>query len=195
MASSRGSKKKTQANASVAPSPPLRAEPPKWVIVQLSSLGEKEKDIALIERSVRRILGKNVEVFIPAISQRARDESQTLFYMEGYIFVKFEEGISYQKLQDTMYFGSVLTQSSSGRQKVYSLLHDKELVPMREGMDRLRLGSFREGDLVKIIQGRFKDLNAEVSYVHDGGKTVQVYVKMRSKQVLMDFPASYLIKT
>jgi transcription antitermination factor NusG len=176
----------------LAPSVPRPGGP--WVIIQLSPTGEREKDLPTIVRAAQRGLGRPVEVFVPAISQKVRDESQTLFYMDGYVFIRFEEGVNYNKLQDTTYFGQVLTQPGPTRSKVYAMLQDKELDPMRVGMNQMKVGGFAEKDTVRIIQGNFKNLRAEVSYVHDGGEVVQVFVSMRSKKVLMDFPASYLHK-
>lgn len=195
MVLSKGSSKTSNAKVKASPTPPATPSVgKKWVIVQLSPMGEREKNIELIRRSARKILGKPVDVFIPAISQKVREESQTLFYMDGYVFVEFMDGIAYNRLQDTQFFNSVLTQVSAARdrRRMYSLLDDKELAPMRKGMEDLKLVPFNDGQKVRIIQGNYKNLIAEVSFIHDGGETVQVYVNMRSKKVLMDFPASYL---
>lgn len=180
------------------PPPPPPPPPSKWVVVQLSSLGEREKNIPIIVRSARQILGvKDLEVFVPAISQKVRDESQTLFYMDGYVFIKYAEGVQYMKLQETTYFNTVLCKPSfvnGERKRAYAMLEDKDLEPMKRGMETLRIGEFSEDDDVKIVKGSFKGLPGKVSFVHDGGEHVQVYVGLRSKQVLMDFPASYLVK-
>jgi transcription antitermination factor NusG len=167
----------------------------KWVIVQLTPLGEREKNINLIVRSAHRILGKQLEVFIPAVSQKVRDESQTMFYMDGYVFVSHVEGIPYLKLSDTMYFSSVLIQTTTingVRKRTFSLLSDNDIAPMKAGMQTLKLGSFKEGQSVKIVKGNFKNLQAKVSYIHEGGESAQVHVKLRSKPILIDFPVSYL---
>jgi transcription antitermination factor NusG len=191
---SKGSKK-VAANPKVAVSAP--PAPPKWVIVQLTPLGEREKNLALIVRSAQRILGKTLDVFVPAVSQKVRDESQTMFYMDGYVFVRHEEGVNYLKLADTTYFNCVLSQTSvvnGERRKIYSLLNDKDIAPMRVGMQGLKLGVYKEGQKVKITKGNFKNLQAEISYVHEDGEHAQVYVKLRSKPILMDFPVSYFKK-
>lgn len=167
----------------------------KWVIVQLTSLGEREKNIQLIIRSVHRILGKPLEVFVPAVSQKVRDESQTMFFMDGYVFVSHVENVPYLKLADTTYFSSVLIQSvivDGVRKRTFSLLDDKDIAPMKAGMQKLKLGSFKEGQSVKIVKGNFKNLQAEISYVHEDGEHAQVHVKLRSKPILIDFPVSYL---
>lgn len=169
--------------------------PPKWVIVQLTHFGEREKNIQSIVRNVNRILGKPVDVFVPAVSQKVRDESQTMFYMDGYIFIRYEENINYLKLNDTVYFNSVLTQISfvdGERKKTYSLLDDKQISPMRVGVQNLKIGVFKEDQTVKIMKGKFKGLQAVVSYMHEDSEHTQVYIKLRSKLILMDFPTSYI---
>lgn len=188
--------------AARAPKAPVKeASPPpppvRWVIVQLTPLGEREKNLGLIVRSAQRILGKPLDVFVPAVSQKVRDESQTMFYMDGYVFVKFEEGVNYLKLQETTYFNNVLTQSgivNGERRRTFSTLEDKDIAPMRVGMSALKLGEFKEGQKVKIVKGNFKNLQAEVSFMHEDGEHAQVFVKLRSKPMLMDFPVSYLKK-
>lgn len=170
----------------------------KWVIAQLSSLGEREKNIGLIMRSARQLLGrKDIEIFIPAISQTVREESQTLFYLDGYVFIKYIENVPYMKLHETTYFSTALSKImhvNGERKRVFSLLDDKDLEPMRRGMEALRVGVFKENDDVKVIKGTFKGLLGKVSFMHESGEHVQVHIELRSKPQLIDFPASYLTK-
>ena len=167
-----------------------------WVIVQLSPTGEKEPDIDILRRAASRLLRReDVDMFIPAISQKVRDDSQTLFFMEGYVFFRFISGTPYLKLRDTTYFSDVLTDSHrSGGAPRYSLLPDSKLNLMRQGMDDLRIGEFVAGDDVKIIEGNFKNLKGQVLVVYDQKQVVQVSVVLRSKTLLMDFPSTYLKK-
>lgn len=170
----------------------------RWVIVELSSSGEKETNVSAIQSSVHRILRrKDLDVFVPAISQGVRNESQTLFFMDGYIFVEFKEDVQYLKLRDTSYFRDVLCNSiRSGSSPTYSLLKDSELDPMRTGMEELKSGNFKIGDNVRVITGIYKNLRGEVSMVYDGGENIQLAVNhLRSKGLLMDFPATYLKKS
>lgn len=167
-----------------------------WVVVQLSSSGEKEPDINVLRRSARRILRRDdVDMFIPAISQRFRDESQTLFFMEGYVFFRYSPGISFLRLRDTMFFNDVLIVSKSNRgEPEYALLDDSKLNLMREGMDDLRVGKFVCGDSVRIIDGSYKNLRGTVSIVYETKQVVQVSIVLRSKKMLMDLPATYIEK-
>lgn len=167
----------------------------RWVIVELSSTGEKETDVLSIKSAVCRILRRNdLEVFIPAISQGVRNDSQTLFFMDGYIFVEYHSGVSYLKLRDTSFFRDVLCTSSRDANPSFSLLSDVELEPMRAGTESLKSVSFKIGDQVRVITGTYKNLRGEVSLVYDDGKNVQVTVNhLRSKRgLLVDFPSTYL---
>lgn len=173
-------------------------EPAKWVVVQLTAIGEREKNISLIEKSARQILKRSdIPVFVPAISQKVRDESLTTWYSDGYVFIRYEDGVPYSLLQDTTYFANVLAKPTivNGSKKlVYSLLDDKDLDPMRTGMEFMKVSRFSEDDRVKIVKGNFKNLTGKVSCVYDGEENVQVFVKLRSKEMFIDFPASYLEK-
>lgn len=203
-ASSKGSKvpegKSSKSKKVQVVTPPVPNDPSvkRWVIVQLSSSGEREKNISQIIKSARQILSnKTIEVCVPAVSQKVRDDSQTMFYWDGYVFVEYQEGVQYLKLNETSYFQSVLVKpvSIGSRQKLFCFLSDKELDPMRRGLQNMKIGEFGEDDKVKIIKGQFKNLLGEVSVVYDGNEFIQVSVLLRSKKILIDFPASYLVKT
>jgi transcription antitermination factor NusG len=171
----------------------VKTPPPKWVIVQLTPTGEREKRIPLIVKSVHQILKKKLDVFVPAISQTVRDDSQTMFFMDGYIFIKYEENVPYLRLQDTMYFNSVLC-TGGGRNPQYSLLQDFQLEPLRKGMNDLKQVSFKVGQKIKVIEGNYKNLIGRVSLVFEDKKHVQIAIDLASKKLLMEFPTTYLTK-
>lgn len=184
MRSSKGSKNEQQSDR-------------KWVVVQLSPTGECEKDLAILEKAVRRYTGP-LEVFIPAAYQETKDDvrndSTTTFYMDGYIFVEFKDGVNYGRLNETTYFVTVLMTG-----KKLHLLSDIHLKPLRAGVERLKIkeGVFEKGDHVKVIQGSFKNLVGVVSMVYDGeegGKKVLVSAGLVSKPQLLDFHSTYLQK-
>jgi transcription antitermination factor NusG len=200
VASSKGSKVKNK-KASIPPAAP----PPvsQWVVVQLTALGEREKNIQLIIRSAHQILARNdLDVFVPAINQKGIDDSLTTWYSEGYVFVQYEPGVSYHKLAETNYFNMVLSSLSSvngEKKRVYSLLTDKDLSHMRNGMQDLKVTAsrFKEDQRVKITKGSYKGLPGRVAMIYDDGEKVQVFVNLRSIKgggIFMDFPASYLQK-
>jgi len=161
-------------------------------------VGERDFDVKTVQSSVHRILGRiDLDVFIPAISQDVRNDSQTLFFMDGYVFIEYKEDVQYLRLRDTSMFKEVLCTSKPGEASRYSLLDDRELDPMREGMEDLKTGDFEVGDQVRVVIGTYKNLRGEVSLVYEGGENVQVAVShLRSKKgLLVDFPATYLERT
>lgn len=165
----------------------------KWVVVSLSSNGERENDIEALKKSVHRILKNNsLEIYIPAISQTVRGESETMFYMQGYIFIQYVENIPYLRLRETSYFNDVLC-SSVNRKIKYNLLEHRELQKIQEGVNQLRFSEFKTGSEIVIIKGNFKNLPGVVSCVYSE-ETIQVSVILRSKRLLMDFPSTYLAK-
>lgn len=162
----------------------------KWIVVQLSQNGEREKNLKTLEKSVHRILRSTVEVFIPATSQKARNDVSTVFYMDGYIFVEFKSGVIYSKLNNSSNFEMVLQNSKTG----YYLLDNAEIAPLQKGVRDMVVNTFEVGDTVKVLKGSFKNLTGIVSLIHDGGEQVQINLHLSSKPVLIDYPTSYLSK-
>lgn len=201
MASSKGSERKKSGKKALSPPPiPLPGPPPKWVVVQLTSLGEREKSIDIITRAARRLLG-DVEVFVPAAVQKVRDESHTMVYMDGYIFVRHAENVNFLKLQETMYFKAVLCAPGSGGKKTYCLIDDFVLDKMRDGVKNMAIAGddFIHGQDVKVIKGQLKGLKGKVMLVYEdvkqGGRKVQVHLAaLTSKPVLIEFPPNHLEK-
>lgn len=202
MASSKGSKAKVKVGPNKASlSPP--STPTQWVVVQLTPVGEREKNLSLIVRSARQILGRVIDVFVPAINQKGLDDSLTTWYSEGYVFIQYQPGVSYHKLAETNYFNTVLSTISNvngERKRIYSLLGDKDLRHMRNGMQDLKTtaGQYKLHQNVRIIKGTYKGLPGKVAQIYDDGETVQIFIPLRSIKdtggLLMDFRASYLQK-
>jgi transcription antitermination factor NusG len=166
-------------------------------VVQLTSLGEREKNIDIITRAVRRILGE-IDVFVPAVVQKVREESHTMVYMDGYVFVKFVEGVNYLKLQETTFFKCVLCTPGSNGRKTYHLLDNFVLDKMRDGVKGLKTSSvtFSNGQDVKVTKGTYKDLRGKVIDSYADGTKVQVHLyQLLSKPVIIEFPPGHLEKT
>ncbi len=113
------------------------------------------------------------------------------------MFIKYTDDVPFLKLQETTYFQTVLCQLSvvnGSRKRTFSFLHDKDLEPMKRGMQSLKVREFGKGQEVKIIKGTYKNLVGKVNMVHDDNEHIQVFVGLKSKQILMDFPSSYLVQ-
>lgn len=192
MSSSKGSGRK-QVPKTTPKAPP--EPPPKWVVVQLTSLGEREKNIDIITRAVRRLLG-DIEVFVPAVIQKVREESHTMVYMDGYVFVRFSEGVNYMKLQETTFFKCVLCTPGSNGRRTYHLLDNFVLEKMRDGVKSLKsqTADYKTDQDVRITKGTLKGLRGKVMSVYEDGKKILVHVPLASKPVLIEFPPTHLEK-
>lgn len=159
-------------------------------------MGEKEENVSVLAAAVRRLVGHPVEVFVPAVSQKGVGESNTMFYMDGYAFVEFKPGINYLKLRETTYFRDVLcAPGSKTSDPKYSLIDDKELNPVRAGMDEFKKKPFEVGQPVVVTQGFYKNLRGLISLVYEEDDRVQIHIKhLDSKPLMMDFPMTYLEK-
>lgn len=162
----------------------------KWVVVALSTNAEKEKNISIFQRSVKRHIGKELEVFVPAANCSVREDSALMFYMDGYVFVEYVEGVNYQKLNETNLFSFVLVKPRTG----ICTINDSEIETMRQGIISMKKGAFSKDDEVKVVKGSFKNLTGRVSEVYEDGELIQINVGLLSKPMLIDYPASYLVK-
>lgn len=162
-------------------------------MVALSSNGERETNLDAIKQSACRLLKNHqIDIFIPAVSQTVRGESETIFYMNGYVFIKYREEIPYLKLRETTYFNDILC-SFANRKIRYKLLDDVELEKIRQGVNDLKFSEFQVGDEVMVTKGNFINLPGKVSYIYSE-ETLQIAIVLRSKQALMDFPSTYIRK-
>lgn len=160
----------------------------------MSSAGEKEADLKAIARAARRILAApDLEVFVPAVLQDARQDSHTTVYMEGYAFVQFVPGVQYSKLRETTYFRDVLRDRSSGG-PMYALLPDVQIRKMRAGMEKMNVVAFAVGDQVRILRGEFKNMRGTVSDVDPEKQTVTLSPNLKSKPMLVEYPFSFVKK-
>ena len=92
-----------------------------------------------------------------------------------------------------------MTNFNGERKREYSLLSDKDLKHMRNGMQELKVTAsrFKIDQPVRITKGSYKGLPGKISLIYDDGEKVQVFVQLKSIKgggLFMDFPASYVQK-
>jgi transcription antitermination factor NusG len=168
---------------------------PKWVVVELSSAGEQESEtnVPVLENSIRRILRRpDIGIFVPALSTKVRKESQTLVYMDGYVFIEFKPDVSYLKLRDTTYFREVLCTTNRGSSPIYSLVDDSQLNPLRQGIKEIQEVRFAVGDPVVVKSGTYKNMRGIVVGVD--GDMIDVKAILKSKALILGYRSTYLEK-
>jgi transcription antitermination factor NusG len=154
-------------------------------------MGERENKPEAISRAVQHILGQ-LDVFIPAVSEKRQAEEHTVYFMEGYVFVEYRPNIQYLKLLEIPFFKSVMCHRGerSGGEPSYSLLDDKVLDPIRTGMQEMKCRALKVHDHVRVNRGTYKNMHGVVDMIGPDG--VLVNAKLTSKPLKIEFPASWL---
>ncbi len=167
-----------------------------WVVVELTHSGEQEKDSKTLTRAIHRILGRPLRVFVPSLSTDVRSDSQVLVYMDGYVFIEYQEGIQYMRLRDTSYFNEVLCSSkgssSRGTSPMYALVGDDKLDSIRKDMESIRNVEFELDDNVIVKSGTNRGMRGIVMDVQ--GDEITVKHPTRSKPCLLSYKSTYLTK-
>lgn len=167
-----------------------------WVVVELTHSGEQEKDDKKLARAINRILGRPLHVFVPSLSTNVRADSQVLVYMDGYVFIEFQEGVQYMRLRDTSYFNEVLCSSkgssSRGSSPVYALVGDEKLDGIKKDMESIRNVEFELDDHVVVKSGTNRGMRGIVMDVQ--GDEITVKHPTRSKPCLLSYKSTYLTK-
>lgn len=167
------------------------ASPKCWVVVELTHAGEQEKDSRTLTRAIHRILGRPLGVFVPSLSTDVRSDSQILVYMDGYIFIEYQEGVQYMRLRDTSYFNEVMC-ASRGNSPVYSLINDDEINGIKKNMESIRNVEFELDDHVVVKSGTNRGMRGIVMDVQ--GDEITVKHPTRSKPCLLSYKSTYLTK-
>lgn len=164
-----------------------------WVVLELTPKGEGE-DPDLLRRSIVHSL-KGAEVFVPAAVSQVGEDRVIHYLVEGYAFVRrtLPDQI-YLKLEGSKYVQTVLTQRSLGIKPIRQI----SPVPQRE-IDKMKgqLRCYTEqgiqvGDEVLINSGPYRNMTASIIEEIPELDTVQVFIKLRSKQAIVTLPRSFL---
>jgi hypothetical protein len=182
---------RNQKESSLTASAGASGAPKKWVVVELTHSGEQEKDSRTLTRAIHRMLGRPLNVFVPSLSTDVREDSQILVYMDGYIFIEYQEGVQYMRLRDTSYFNEVLC-ASRGSAPVYSLIEDDQLNGIKKDMESIRNVEFELDDPVVVKSGTNRGMRGVVMDVQ--GDEITVKHPTRSKPCLLSYKSTYLTK-
>lgn len=168
--------------------------PPEWVVLQLNSRGEQE-DLDILHAWFQRQL-RGIEIFIPATVSQNGDSRVVHRLVEGYVFARRSAPDHlYFRLEDSRYVEFVLTANHrAGGQLRRQLACVKD-----PDVDRMRNQAYIEaeqgitvGDEVQVTSGAYKGINGEVIEELPENDSVQVYIKLRSKQAIVTLPRSFL---
>ena len=162
-----------------------------WVVLELTPRSEGE-DPDVIRRSIHSTLkDKTTEVFIPAAVTQVGDDRVVHYLVEGYVFVRHDPKVNYTRLEGSRFVQSVLS-SGGGAKRAFSTVGDKDIERMRAQIAKQVDQGIGVGDTVMISSGAYRHIEATVIEEILETQTVQVHVKLRSKETIVTLPRSFL---
>jgi 5'-3' exonuclease/transcription antitermination factor NusG len=165
----------------------------RWLILELGPHAEGE-DPDLIRRSIQHVV-RNADVFIPAVVTTSGTNRVFQYVVEGYAFVRQDRPQNaFLKLSNTRFVQSVLVDSARRINGACSLatISEAEIDRMRKRIQQEVDQDIAVGDTVLITSGPYKEIEGRVIEDLPETKSVQVYVKLRSKEAIVMLPRSFL---
>jgi 5'-3' exonuclease/transcription antitermination factor NusG len=162
-----------------------------WVVLELSPQGEDE-DPEVLRKAVGRAIKNTKDVFVP-VSIITRGHSRSVYKLvENYIFVRRTQPDQvYFKLEGSKYVATVLTILERRIRKI-STVPESSIEKMRRQLHAETEQGIEVGDEVLIMSGAYSSINGKVIENIPESNSVQVFVKLRSKQALLTLPRSFL---
>ncbi len=126
-----------------------------WVILELGPMAEGE-DPALITASIRHLVGKDADVFIPAAITQVGDDRVVTYLVDGYAFIRRARPDNiYFRLDESRYVRAVV-RDVSGRTRGPACITDRDIERFRR---QIRVHSDQGidiGDTVTVTSGPYK---------------------------------------
>ena len=159
-----------------------------WLIVELSSRADGE-DPDEISRALRGAV-RGAEVFIPATVTQVRGDRTVHYLVEGYAFVRrTKPDAAYRPLSSCRYVQSLLVDPAK---HTLATVSETEIEKFRKQMSTEVDQGICVDDIVKITAGPYKELIAKVIEEYPETQTVQVYIRLLSKEAIITLPRSFL---
>lgn len=162
-------------------------DPFSWFVLVLNEPSE-DLDPEVIRKGILKSLRgeKKAKVFVPAGYIDHKESRHVDFVLSGYAFVQGVSESSLSSLTNSKFVERALT---IGRK--YATVSQKDIDSLQEKASSSLKKTFRPGDLVTIVSGPYKEMSGEVICIIDEA-TVQISVRLRSKENLVSLPVSFL---
>jgi 5'-3' exonuclease/transcription antitermination factor NusG len=164
-----------------------------WICLMLGPRAENE-DPDLIRKSIQHIV-RGAEVFIPAVITEAGSQREFQYVVEGYAFVRRDRpDAAFMKLENTRYVQSILTTSVRRSNGTCSLaaIPETDIARMRERIQKEVDQDIDVGDTVQVMSGPYKEIKGIVIEDLPETQSVQVYIRLLSKEAIVTLPRSFL---
>jgi 5'-3' exonuclease/transcription antitermination factor NusG len=166
-----------------------------WVVLELSPQGEEEDPEALYS-AIRRLLKVEVDIFVPASISNVGESRVVHKLIDNYVFVRRTlPDNAFMRLEGTRFIASVLTinRSTSGNStRQVTCVKDADIEKMRRQIHVETEQGIEVGDEVQVMSGPYKGINGRVIEEINETDSVQVFIKLRSKQAIVTLPRSFL---
>jgi 5'-3' exonuclease/transcription antitermination factor NusG len=165
-----------------------------WIVLELNARSEGE-DPTIVRNSIQKSVPKT-EVFLPVIVTNIGDDSIVHCLVEGYAFVRRGDypDSAFMRLEMTRYVQAVLSEPGTyGRHRRLSVVKTIDIEKMRQQIASQVHQGIGIGDKVRITTGPYRNIEATVIEEIPETKTVQVFVKLRSKESIVTIPRSGLL--
>lgn len=167
-----------------------------WVALELTYQGEREHPRKL-RKELENRLRKRVEVYVPAVCFNRRNGEEVIIRtMDGYAFAR--AGLSardYLQLEAHPMVNRVLTRDD-GEARYLTYLPDLDIQRLRDVLSEQSRDKYREGDLVDILEGPYRNLFGFLLHVYPEVQTADVDVRgLCSVRNVANIPWSWLRPT
>jgi len=153
-----------------------------WVTFQLSDRGESalENEPMLIEAVIRKHVKS--DCFIPMFFSKSKSYEKRIFLIKGYIFIEYDpdEAYHYTRLADSYYFVGPLLVN-----KRLHLTTNQEIKKLRAKLLKLTKPVIKIGDRVKVLDGKYVNLEAVVTECYPKEKEVDLSVKLKCMSIIV----------
>lgn len=167
-----------------------------WVVLELSPQGEDEDPEILATALARLIRDKTAEIFIPASVSIQGDSRVIHKLIDNYVFVRRNLPDSvFMRLEGSKYIASVLTIARSDKKtttREMACVKDHDIERMRCQIHVETEQGIEVGDEVQVMSGPYKGINGRIIEEIPENDSVQVYIKLRSKEAIVTLPRSFL---
>jgi transcription antitermination factor NusG len=163
-----------------------------WLTIQLSEKGEDtlNEDPALIENALKKIIKS--EYFIPVYFNKSKSYDNKIYLFTGYLFVKFnpKDYPNYHKFSNNIYFEGPLLVS-----KKLHLTEDGEILRLKNELEKLTTPVIKKGDRVKVIDGKYKNLTADITAFYEDSREADLKVTLKCMNIIVPrIPSACLVK-
>ena len=154
----------------------------KWVTFQLSDKGESvlEDDPALITMVVRKHIQS--DIFFPVYFSKSKSYENRIYLFKGYIFIEYnaDEAPRYSKIAESYYFTGPLLVN-----RRLHLTPNSEIKKLRAKLVKMTRPTIKVGDRVKVLDGKYVNLEALVTEYYPKEKEVDLSVKLKCMSIIV----------